>query len=242
MKRVVLSILIVLVLFWSCGMAFAKGKGKKAGQLVNHPPGWKQGKKQGWKTEFPPGWESWDNAKRKQWEHGLNRAKNAIRKRAEARLNAALRALEMAARKGVPLHHAEETAKAGLKQGLGPFDFEPLGKFVVERVKAGVKGEALAKAVHQEINRRRQERERLRLQMKEKIKQRQEDRKRLREKLKEKKELGKPQKGRFLGKGVEEQEKGRIRHARPHPKEETDKSKAKGTKEKKGRAARKAPR
>ena len=232
MKKILLSLLIVLVLLWSWDTVFAQSgrKGKKAGQLVSHPPGWKQGKKQGWKTEFPPGWKSWDNAKKQQWKHGLERAKNAVRKQTEARLNAALRALEMAARKGVPLHHAEQMAKAGLEHGVGPFDFEPLGKFVVERVRAGLKGEDLAKTIHQEINARRQERKRLREEMKEKIRQRQQERKKLHQKLKDKKELGK------LRKGGEEQEKGRGKHSRPHPKEGKDKgSRKKNEGPKKGR-------
>ena len=212
MKRVLLSLLIAFVLLWSCDTVSAKGKGKgrKMGQLTEHPPGWKKGKKEGWETELPPGWKKWDGAKRRQWEHGLNRAKSTVRKHAEARLNAALRTLEMAARKGVPLHHAEETAKAGLDRGLGPFDFEPLGKFVVERVKAGVKGQDLAKAIHQETNRRWEERKRLRQKMKE---------------LKRQKQLGKPAKAMSLDKGAEEQEKGRGKHGRPRPRGERGKGK-----------------
>jgi len=226
MKKVMLLLLIVLVLLWNCGAVFAKGTGKDSQG--------KQAKKEHWKTELPPGWKNWDDAKRQQWEHGLNRAKNAVRKHTETRLNAALRALEMSARKGVPVHHAEEMAKAGLEQGVGPFDFEPLGKFVVERVKAGVKGEELARAIHEETNRRRQERERLREEMKEKVKQRQENSKRLREKMKEKKELGRPRKERSLGKGDEEQEKGRGKHGRPHPEAERDKGKGEQSGIKKG--------
>lgn len=208
MKRILFSIFIILVLLWNCGTVFAEGIGKS-----------KQGKqayKESWKTELPPGWKKWDNTKRQQWEQGLNRAKNAVRKRTEARLNAALRTLEMTARKGVPLDHAEQTANAGLDNGLGPFDFEPFGKFVTERVKAGVKGEYLAKIIHEEVSRRQQERQRLRQQMKQGIKQRQEDRKILRETLKEKKESGKPQKGQALGKKVKEQENGPARNTRPH--------------------------
>ena len=226
MKKVMLLLLIVLVLLWNCGAVFAKGTGKDSQG--------KQAKKEHWKTELPPGWKNWDDAKRQQWEDGLNRAKNTVRKHAETRLNAALRALEMSARKGVPVHHAEEMAKAGLEQGVGPFDFEPLGKFVVERVKAGVKGEELARAIHEETNRRRQERERLREEMKEKVKQRQENSKRLREKMKEKKELGRPRKERSLGKGDEEQEKGRGKHGRPHPEAERDKGKGEQSGIKKG--------
>ena len=226
MKKVMLLLLIVLVLLWNCGAVFAKGTGKDSQG--------KQAKKEHWKTELPPGWKNWDDAKRQQWEDGLNRAKNTVRKHTETRLNAALRALEMSARKGVPVHHAEEMAKAGLEQGVGPFDFEPLGKFVVERVKAGVKGEELARAIHEETNRRRQERERLREEMKEKVKQRQENSKRLREKMKEKKELGRPRKERSPGKGDEEQEKGRGKHGRPHPEAERDKGKGEQSGIKKG--------
>lgn len=191
----------------SAGTAIDRGKGKKTGQLTGQPPGWKRGKKQGWETELPPGWKTWDGAKRKQWKHGLDRAKKAVRKHAETRLNASLRALETAARKGVPLYHAEKMAKAGLDDGLGPSDFEPLGKFVVERVKAGVKGEGLSKVIHEELNRRRQQREMLREKRNQKNRQRYEERNRLRKELKQKKQLGGPRKGKSLGRPVKEREK-----------------------------------
>jgi len=234
-KKVLLSILIALVLLWNCGTVFTKdiGKGNQSKQANN---------KENWKTELPPEWKGWDNARRQQWEHGLNRAKNAVRKRTEARLNAALRTLEMAARKGVPLGHAEQAANAGLDNGLGPFDFEPFGKFVTERVKAGVKGEVLAEAIHKEVQRRRQERERARQQMKQGIKQRQEEHKRLREKSKEKKELGKSQKERSFGRGAGEQEKGSTRRNRPDSREGRDKSRTRETNERKGGAGRKSRR
>ena len=183
----------------SARRATNQGKSKKTGQLEGRPPGWSEGKKEGWESEVPPGWKNWDDAKRQQWKHGLDRAKNAVRKHAEARLNASLRALEMAARKGVPLQDAEKMAKTGLERGVGPFDFDPLGKFVVERVRAGVKGEELSKAIHEELNRRQQERERLR------------------EELKEKRELVKQQKRKSFEKRVEGREKGvsKPRHSDP---------------------------
>lgn len=195
-----------------------QGKSKKTGQLEGRPPGWSEGNKEGWESELPPGWKNWDDAKRQQWKHGLDRAKNAVRKHAEARLNAALRALEMGARKGVPLQDAEKMAKTGLEHGLGPFDFNPLGKFVVERVKAGVKGEELSKAIHEQLKRRQQERERLRAKMKEKVKQRHEEHKRLRGGLKEKKQLGNPQQRKSLEEGGEEREKDVGKHRPSHPK------------------------
>ncbi len=228
MKRVLFSILIIFVLLWNCGTVFAEGIGKgKQGKQAN---------KENWKTELPPGWKKWDNTKRQQWEQGLNQAKDTIRKRTEARLNAALRTLEITARKGVPLDHAEQTANAGLDNGLGPFDFEPFGKFVIERVRAGLKGEYLAKVIHEEVSRRQMERQRLRQHKKQGIKQRQEDRKILRETLKKKKESGKPPKGKALGKKVvEEQENGPARNTRPHSNNEgRNKNTGRGTNGRKG--------
>lgn len=195
-----------------------QGEGKKTGQLEGRPRGWSKGKKEGWESELPPGWKNWDDAKRQQWKHGLDRAKNAVRRHTEARLNASLRALEMAARKGVPLQEAENMAKTGLERGLGPIDFDLLGKFVVERVRAGVKGKGLSKAIHEELNLRQRERERLREKMSERVKQRHEEHKRLREGLKEKKQLGNPQKRKSLEKRGEEREKDVGKHRPSHPK------------------------
>lgn len=191
----------------SAGTAIDRGKGRKTGQLTGQPPGWKRGKKQGWETELPPGWKTWDDAKRKQWEHGLDRARKAVRKHTEARLNASLRALEMAARKGVPLYDVENMAKAGLDNGLDPVDFDTLGKFVVGKVKAGVKGGELSNVIHQNLNRRRQQREMLREKMNQKNRQRYEEHNRLRKESKQKKQLGEPRKGKSLGRPVKEREK-----------------------------------
>lgn len=195
-----------------------QGRGKKAGQLGNHPPRWSEGKRQGWKTELPPGWENWGDAKRRLWEHGLKRAKEAVRKHAEARLKAALGALEMAARKGVPLHLAEKMAKAGLERGLGPFDFDPLGRFVVEKVKVGVKGEELSKLILEELNRRQKERQRLHEKMKKNIRQRQDEHRGLREELKEKKELAKHHGKKPVDRKEEKREKSVNKHRRSPPK------------------------
>lgn len=135
-------------------------------QSVEKPSGWKHGDKEGWKSETPPGWENWDEAKRQVWKHGLERAKEAIKKHEHKRLEAALRALEKAARKGVPHAEAQRAVRAGLDEGLGPFDFEPLGKFVAEKHRQGLKGENLAEAIHQETKRRKAERDEAREKMK----------------------------------------------------------------------------
>lgn len=193
-----------------------KGKGKRVGQSDERPPGWQHGRKEGWEGENPPGWENWDAAKRQTWKHGLERTKDAVKKHEQKRLEAALRALEKAARKGLPLAQAEKMARDGLDRGLGPFDFEPLGKFVVEKHRQGLKGEELAKAIHQEIKYRQAEREKAR------------------ERMKEKKDLGKPEKGKGKGKqkfeGVDEGEgeKGKGKGPKGGYKEEKRKGRGRG--------------
>ncbi len=200
------TLVVTLILLTGQGMLLGdddpgegKGKGKKVGQSDEKPPGWQHGRKEGWEGENPPGWENWDVAKRQTWKHGLERAKDAVKKHEQKRLEAALRALEKAARKGLPLTQAEKMAKAGLERGLGPFDFEPLGKFVVEKHQQGLKGEELAETIHQQIKHRQAEREEAR------------------KRMKEKKGLGKPEKGEGKGKrkfeevdeGEEREDKGK---------------------------------
>ena len=171
-----------------------KGKGKKVVQSDEKPPGWQRARKEGREGENPPGWERWDAVKRQVWKRGLERAKDAVKKHEQKRLEAALRALEKSARKGLPLARAEKMAKAGLDRGLGPFDFEPLGRFVVEKHRQGLKGEELAEAIHQEIKHRRAEREKTR------------------ERMKEEKGLGGPEKGKGKGKQkFEEVDEGEAR-------------------------------
>lgn len=165
-----------------------RGKGKKVGQSDEKPPGWRHGKKEGWEGENPPGWGKWTDAKRQQWKQGLKQAKDAIRKHMQERLHVArgrrlalrktmrkhmeeqlhgaLRALEMVARKGVPFSHAQAMAMAGLERGLGPLDFEPLGRYVAEKHGEGLKGEELSNVIHKEVERRRQKRQKAREEMK----------------------------------------------------------------------------
>lgn len=124
-------------------------------------PGSPKVKKEAWREELPPGWEGWSKAERKEWKKGLARARNSVREHARARERAALRAMEVAARKGAPVAEAENMAKVGLDEGLPPADFEPLGRTVSEWTRQGLKGQELADAIHQEVQRRREERRRL---------------------------------------------------------------------------------
>jgi len=155
---------ILLVIGITVGLVLVSWLGFS--QPAERPSGWDKGDKEGWKSETPPGWENWDEAKRKDWQECLSRATEAIEQHEKARLKAALVVLEKAARKGVSLELAQNTVKEGLDQGLGPSDFEPLGKFVLTKHQEGLKGEELAEAIHQEVKDRQAEREKDRARMK----------------------------------------------------------------------------
>ena len=131
------------------------------------PSGRQEGKKEAWQSELPPGWDQLNEEQKQHWTGGLKRAKKAVTEHARRRENAALRAMEMAARKGVPVSDAENMAKTGLDEGLPPQDFEPLGKSVSAWTKQGLRGKDLAAAIHQEVRRRQEERRRMREQKRE---------------------------------------------------------------------------
>jgi len=130
------------------------------------PPGSTKGKKEAWQSETPPGWAGWRQERRAEWRRRLARSRNAVRRHARRREDAAVRALEMAARKGVPLADAEQMARTGIDEGLAPEDFGPLGRTVSAWARQGLHGEELAAAVHQEVRRRQEKRRRLREQKK----------------------------------------------------------------------------
>jgi len=135
-------------------------------QLVDQPDdlpaGRDEGEKEAWESEFPPGWEQLSEGQRKEWTRGLKQAKSDVEKHGQARIKAATRALEMAARKGVPTSDAATMAKGGLDEGLAPEDFGPLGKSVTGKVRQGMRGRELAAAIHAEIRLRHQHRRELR--------------------------------------------------------------------------------
>lgn len=193
----------------------------------------KHGQKEGWENEHPPGWGKWDEAKKQSWKQGLKRAKDAVKKHEEKKLKAAQRALEKAARKGLPVEQAEKMVKSGLDQGLGADDFGPLGKFVTEKHQQGLKGEDLAEAIHQEVKHRQAERVKARERMKaekgigkEKAKKGQGEDK---DKAKEEEEDKEEGKGKGNGKG---KDKGKDKEES----EEEDKEEGKGKGKDKGKS------
>ncbi len=147
------------------------------------PPGWSRGEKKGWKgSDVPPGWEKWSDEKQRGWEKRLEEAKSRlkgsgkkIKDLSEEDLHSALLSVEAAARKGVPIEHARdlvekamekgirgrglETATRAMAYGVGKeVDFEQLGKFVDQKLDAGLRGDELSVEIYKEIARRHEER------------------------------------------------------------------------------------
>ena len=110
---------------------------------------------------YPPGWGTWDKAKQRDWEHGLERAKDAIKKHGQEKAEAVLGPLDTLARKGVPVEDAQNVAIALLDQAAVSSDFEFLSKFVIEKNQQGLKGKDLIESVIQEIKRLKTEYEEL---------------------------------------------------------------------------------
>ncbi len=146
-------------------------KGKRIGQKSETPPGWKKGLKKGWKKSTPPGWDNWNKKTRKGWKKNLSKAKKEINAKAKRKgwgakdREKAVIALEFAARRGVPVGHAGEVVAKCIVHGLTGEDtlrvgvtlsdgvskgvnFKTLGSQVVEKLKAGYKGEKLANEIH----------------------------------------------------------------------------------------------
>lgn len=106
----------------------------------------------------PAAWDRWNEEQRQRWTRRMERAREAVRRQEQARLNAAINAMEQTAAEGVPLEDAEQMAKTGLDEGLQPDEFENLGQFVKNRVQGGLRGQELADAIHQRIRVRKQQR------------------------------------------------------------------------------------
>jgi hypothetical protein len=106
----------------------------------------------------PAAWDRWNEEQRQRWTRRMERAREAVRRQEQARLNAAINAMEQTAAEGVPVEEAEQMARTGLDEGLQPDEFENLGQFVKSRVQQGLRGQELADAVHQRIRMRKQQR------------------------------------------------------------------------------------
>lgn len=114
--------------------------------------------------QHPPGWATWSKAQQAQWSNSLDAAREKVRTRARMRERAALGAMETAARRGVSVSDAAQMATAGLDEGLDAEDFEPLGRAVSQWTHEGKRGNDLAAAVHEAIQRRKQHRRMVRAQ------------------------------------------------------------------------------
>lgn len=158
------------------------GLAKKEGWI---PPGWSKGEKEGWKNAFPPGWEKRSKKEQNSWKKNLNAAKNSIKKKgkkvgfSKEEIEQASTSLEIASRVGVPIKNAKGIVQAAMDKGLrGPaieeltraasygvgreVKFDQLGKFVNEKLEQGLRDEELALEVYKEVQRRHEEKTKVR--------------------------------------------------------------------------------
>lgn len=153
------------------------GLAKREGWI---PPGWSKGEKEGWKDSFPPGWEKRSKKEQNSWKKNLNAAKNFIERKGkkvgflQEEIEQASASLEIACRVGVPIKHAKDIVQSAMDKGLrGPaiekltravsygvgrkVKFDQLGKFVNEKLEAGLKDDELALEVYKEVQRRQED-------------------------------------------------------------------------------------
>lgn len=84
----------------------------------------------------------------------LDAAKERLRRHSDERLKAAERAMDAVTTGGVSVADAEDIISTGIDSGLEPDDFDQLGKYVGELHSRGLKGTALADAIHVRIRER----------------------------------------------------------------------------------------
>jgi hypothetical protein len=128
---------------------------------------------------LPPGAEDWDQPRREDWQQRIERSRERVREKVRglagddaAVHESAVISLEGAASAGVPVEQAEAAIGRGLEAGMtGPeieqmtramaygagqgMDGAALGSLVQDRIEAGERGEDLAVAIYQEVDRQR---------------------------------------------------------------------------------------
>ncbi len=153
-------------------------KGEKWGFVEGEPPGWSKGHKEGWHDMLPPGLQKGrDKDKIKAFKARLKNAEDKIKKASEksklsrAERKEALLYMQVAARNGVPPEAASGLVARMVREGEYPesiekatrayaygldkqIDFNGLGRFVAQKLKEGLRGDSLAEAIYDEIDRR----------------------------------------------------------------------------------------
>ncbi|MFQ6066343.1 MAG: hypothetical protein ACE5K3_03575 [bacterium] len=171
------------------------GLAKKEGWV---PPGWSKGEKEGWMKSFPPGWEKRRKKEQSSWINNLNAAKDSIKRKgkrvgfSQEEIEQASTSLELASRIGVPIEHAKDIVQSAMDKGLRGLaiekvtravsygvgrevKFDQLGKFVNEKLTEGLKGEELALEIYIEIQRRQEEKTKVRKAIQEEKKKKKQD-------------------------------------------------------------------
>ncbi len=153
-------------------------KGEKRGFIGGLPPGWSKGEKEGWRDKLPPGLDpERDKEKLKAFNKKLENAEKRLKKKVGAGklkgkdADEACMYMSLAARRGVPVNEASELVSSMLDRGADmksiekasrayaygadkKADFRGLGGFVTRKLKEGLRGDELARAIYEEIDKR----------------------------------------------------------------------------------------
>lgn len=100
---------------------------------------------------FPDGFDKLDDVAKRAWEKGVDAATKELKDEAAKRLEAAARALRGAAAAGMDPQEAKVVVVAGMDAGFAEEDYKNFGQWVKAQHGKGLKGKALADAIHGEM-------------------------------------------------------------------------------------------
>jgi hypothetical protein len=103
---------------------------------------------------FPEDWDTLDAVGKRSWEAGVNAATQELKDEAARRLEAAARALRRTVACGVEPKEAKLIVIEGMNCGYTDQDYNNLGLWVKAQTEKGLRGKALADAIHAEQARR----------------------------------------------------------------------------------------
>lgn len=107
--------------------------------------------------EYPLDFDKWDDVAQKAWEKGVEAATAELKDEAAKRLEAAAKALRGAAVGGVDAQEAKKIVVEGMDAGFTADDYKNLGQWVKAKHAEGLKGKALADAIHGEVGNKKAE-------------------------------------------------------------------------------------
>jgi hypothetical protein len=99
---------------------------------------------------YPLDFDKWDDVAKKAWEKGVDAATQELKDEAAKRLEAAAKALRQTAAGGVEVQEAKKVVIEAMDAGYTADEYKNLGQWIKAKHAEGLKGKALADAIHGE--------------------------------------------------------------------------------------------